>query len=131
MASQLVSVLSAQLCPALCDLMDCSPSGASVHGVLQARIMKWVAILFSRGYSQPGDLSQFSCIAGRFFTVCATREALNGLYPLGVKKKKEPKKSLYFTTNFIDAYLFGMTLRLHLYFVERNVNYWLIWKIII
>ena len=44
-------VLVAQLCLILCDPMDCSPSGSSVHGVLKARILEWVAILFSRGYS--------------------------------------------------------------------------------
>ena len=41
------------LCPALCDFMDCSPPGFSVHGILQARILKWVAIPFCRGSSQP------------------------------------------------------------------------------
>ena len=42
-------VLVAQLCTTLCKLMDCSPSGSSVHGVLQARILGWIAIPFSRG----------------------------------------------------------------------------------
>ena len=41
----------AQLCPTLCGPMDCSPSGSSVHGILQARILEWVAISFSRGSS--------------------------------------------------------------------------------
>ena len=45
----------AQLCPTLCDPMDCSPPGASVHGILQARILEWVAISFSREPSQPRD----------------------------------------------------------------------------
>ena len=39
----------------LCDPMDCSPPGSSVHGIFQARILQWVAILFSRGFSQPRD----------------------------------------------------------------------------
>ena len=39
------------LCPTLCDPMDCSPSGSSVHGISQARILEWVAIPFSRGSS--------------------------------------------------------------------------------
>ena len=47
-----------------------------VHRILQARILECVAILFSRGHSQPRDRTQISCIAGRFFTVWATREAL-------------------------------------------------------
>ena len=48
-----VKVLFAQLCPTLCDHMDCSPPGSSVHGILQARILEWVAISFSRESSQP------------------------------------------------------------------------------
>ena len=47
-----VKVLIAQSCPALCDPMDCSPSGSSVHGVLQTRILEWVAVPFSRESSQ-------------------------------------------------------------------------------
>ena len=50
-----VKVLVAQLCPIFCDPMDCSPPGPSVHGILQARILEWVAIPFSRGSSQPSD----------------------------------------------------------------------------
>ena len=52
-------------CPTLCDPMDCSPPGSSVHGILQARILEWVAISFSRGSSQPRDRTWVSCIAGR------------------------------------------------------------------
>ena len=58
----------AQSCPTLCYPMDCSPPGSSVHGILQARILEWVAISFSRGSSQPGDRTQVSRIAGRRFT---------------------------------------------------------------
>ena len=50
-----VKMLVTQSCPTLCDPMDCSPPGSSVHGILQARILEWVAIPFSRG-SSPGDL---------------------------------------------------------------------------
>ena len=46
--------MGAQSCPTLCDPMDCSPPGSSVHGSFQARILEWVAISFSRGYSNPG-----------------------------------------------------------------------------
>ena len=48
-------VLVAESCPTLCDPMDCGPSGSSVHGILQARILEWVAIPFSRGSSKPRD----------------------------------------------------------------------------
>ena len=67
----------AQLCPTLCDPMDYSPLGSSVHGILQARILEWVTISFSRGSSWPRDRTWVFCIAGRFFIVWATREAQN------------------------------------------------------
>ena len=57
--------------------MDCGPPESSVHGILQAGILEWVAIPFSRGSSQPRDRTQVSCAAGRFFAVWATRGALN------------------------------------------------------
>ena len=66
--------LVAQLCPTLCDPMDCSLPGSSVHGILQARILAWVAISSSRGFSQHRNWTQVSCIAGGFFTIWATRE---------------------------------------------------------
>ena len=55
-------VLVAQLCLTLRSPMDCSPSGSSVHGILQARILEWVAISFSRGSSHPRGQTQVSCI---------------------------------------------------------------------
>jgi len=48
--------------------MDCSPPGTSVHGIFQARILKWVAISISRRSSRPRDLASISGIAGGFFT---------------------------------------------------------------
>ena len=50
-----LGVLVAQLYPTLCDPMDCSPPGSSVHGISQKRIQEWIAILFSRGSSLPMD----------------------------------------------------------------------------
>ena len=64
----LVKVLTVHSCPTLCDPMDCSPPGSSVHGILQARILEWVAIPFSRASSQLRDQTQVSCIASGFFT---------------------------------------------------------------
>ena len=58
----------AQSCPTLCDLTDCSPPGSSVHGILQARILEWVAKASSRGSSWHRDQTQVSTLAGRFFT---------------------------------------------------------------
>ena len=57
----------AQSCLTLCDPVDCSPPGSSIHGILQARILEWVAISFSRGSSQPRDRTQVSRIARRGF----------------------------------------------------------------
>ena len=65
--------LVAQLCPTLRDPTDCSPSGSSVHGILQAGILEWVAIPFYRGSFQPRDRAQVSCMASRFFTIWTTR----------------------------------------------------------
>ena len=68
--SPIVKVKVGQLCPTLCNPMDCI-----VYGILQARILEWVAFPFSRGSSQPRDQTQVSYIAGGFFTSWATREA--------------------------------------------------------
>ena len=65
-----------QLCPTHRDSMDCTPPGSSVHGILQPRILEWVAMPFSRGSSPPRKWTGVSCIAGRFFTSWTTREAL-------------------------------------------------------
>ena len=70
--------LVAHSCLTLCDPMDCSLPGSSVCGILQARVLEWVAISFSRGSSQSRNWTQISCIAGRFFTIWATREAHGG-----------------------------------------------------
>ena len=60
----------------LCDPMDCSLPGSSLHGILQARVLEWFAISFSSGSSQPRDWTQVSHIPGRHFNLWATREAL-------------------------------------------------------
>ena len=65
----IVSVKASQLCWILCDPID-----YRVHGILQARILEWVAIPFSRGSSQPRDWTQVSCTAGRYFTSWAIRD---------------------------------------------------------
>ena len=70
-------VKAAQSCPTLWPHKLQPARLLEVHGILQARILEWVAIPFSRGSSQPGDWTQVSCIAGGFFPVWATREAQN------------------------------------------------------
>ena len=62
-----------QSCPTLCDTVDNSPPGSSVHGILPARILEWVAISVSRGSSGPRDRTQVSRIADRRFNLWATR----------------------------------------------------------
>ena len=65
----------AQSCPTLCDPMDCSPPSSSVHGDPPGRDTEWIAMLSSRGSSQPRDWAQVSHIAGGFFTIWVTSEA--------------------------------------------------------
>ena len=59
----------AQSCLTLCDPMDCSPPGSSVHGILQARVLEWIAISFFKGSSQPRNRTRVSHIVDRCFTV--------------------------------------------------------------
>ena len=68
---------SVQSCPTLCNPMNCSLPGSSVHEIFQARVLEWAAISYSTGFSQPRDQTQVSCIADSHFTVWATREASN------------------------------------------------------
>ena len=75
-----VCVQSLQLCLILCDPVDCSPPGSSVHGILQARILEWVAMPFSMRSSQSRNrtrVSWISCIADRFFYCWATKVQLS------------------------------------------------------
>ena len=73
---------SMQLCLTLCDPMDCSPPGSSVHGILQARVLMWVAMPSSRGSSQPKD---WTCV---FYVSCIGRQVHSvGNYPPAIQKK--------------------------------------------
>ena len=86
-----VYVWAAQLWTTLYHPMEYSPPDASVHGILQARMLEWecVAISFSRGSSWPRDQTRVSCIAGTFFTMWATREAQE------VYNNRRSKNSIY------------------------------------
>ena len=71
--------MSLQSCPTLCDSMDCCLPGFAVHGILQAGMLEWVAVPFSRVPSQPREgmpVSYGSCIAGRFFTTEPLRKPI-------------------------------------------------------
>ena len=68
-SAQVKKVLVSQSHPTLYNPMDCSAPGSSIHGILQTKILEWVAILFSRGSSRPRDRTWVACIAGKFFSV--------------------------------------------------------------
>ena len=67
-------------CLTLCNPLDCSPPGSSVHGISQARILEWVAISFSKGSSPPRDQTRVSCIGRWILHHQATREAHGTMY---------------------------------------------------
>ena len=90
-----MKVKVAQSCPDLCD-----PMGYTVHGILQARILEWVAFPFSRGSSQPRDWTQVPPIAGRFFTSRATRESHLLEITYGANKKLGLKSAANSMINF-------------------------------
>ena len=85
---QTMKVLLAHSCLPLCNPMDCSPPGSSVHGIFQARILEWAAIPFSRGSSRPRDQTKVSWTASRFFTIWATTS---------MKFTKKKKKKIHWT----------------------------------
>ena len=94
-----------QSCPTLCNPMD-----YIVHGILQARILEWVAIPFSRGSSQPRDWMRVSGIAGRFFTSWATREAQeywSGLPIPSLADLPSPGRSLVLQADSLPTELSG------------------------
>ena len=92
-----------QSCPTLCDPMDCSLLG-SIHGILQARILEWVHISFSRGSSQPRDRTWVFRTAGRLFTVWATMEAQKCTY-LNFKKILLKKKCYHLSLQWLIIFL--------------------------
>ena len=82
--------------------MDGSLPGSMVHGIFQARILKWAAISFSRGSSQPRDQTGLSCIADRCFTIWATREAYKWVItegPLKSSRKTIPSQDTELSTH--------------------------------
>ena len=90
------ALLVTQSCLTLCHSVDCSPPDSSVHGILQARILEWVVILFSIVSSWARDQTWVSCTVDRFFTIWATREVpicplipckWNNVWQVGIFKK--------------------------------------------
>ena len=109
------------LCLTLCDPMDCSPPGSSVHGDSQARTLEWAARPSSRGSPQPRDQTQVSYIAGRLFTNWATRKQLtqmaNGFHtPMFLSEQRRP---FYLSTYPWALMLEGWSCRSVLLFSKR------------
>ena len=88
----------AQLCPTLCDPMICSLPGSSLHGILQARILEWVAIPFSKGSCQSRNQIYISCLAGRFFIT----EPLGKIPTMEYYSTIKKNKIMPFTALWID-----------------------------
>ena len=107
-------MLVAQSCLTLCNATDCSSPGFSIYGILQARILEWIATPFSREPSQPRDWTLVSCIEGLFVTIWATGKSyikinITKLLPLRFDNligKKVKVKSLHrvFATPWTVAY---------------------------
>ena len=97
----------AQSCPTLGDPRECSLPCFSIHGIFLARVLEWVAISFSRGSSWPRDRTQVSCIAGRHFTLWATRKALYSIY---LSIYCNPLES-YRPSSYLSFFLLFFTLR--------------------
>ena len=85
--------------------MDCSLRGSSVHGILQAKMLEWIAIPFSRESSQPRDQTSVSLIVGKFFTAWATRES--------------PIQDVYFASKRMNKILVGDVTKLHVTMLQR------------
>jgi len=105
-----VPCLVTQWCPSLCDPMDFSLPGSSVHGLIQARTLEWVTMPSSRGSFQLRYQSQVFLISGRFFTVRATKEARS--YLLNMLK-------FYFRTDYSSTSINTLS---HCLFLSISLN---------
>ena len=97
-------------CLWLCDLMNCRPPGSSVLGILQARILEWVAYPFSRGYSQARCQTGVSCTAYRFFAIWVIREA--ALTSKGIKQCSYMGRTRYISKTESTLFFFNSCLEL-------------------
>ena len=103
----------AQSCPTLCD-----PMGCIVHGILQARILEWLAFPFYRESSQPRDRTQVSLIAGGFFTSWATREATIPLRNLKFFSNIDSFKNCKSLVSALFFYLLAIITRIALHYKD-------------
>ena len=93
-----------QLCLTLCDPVESSLPGSFVHGILQARILEWVAIPFSKGSSWPRDWTHVSCLAGRFFTTEPPRKEQRCCYNILQRTGQLPKTNNSLTSLKCESY---------------------------
>ena len=96
-----VKMLVTESCMTLCEPMDYSLPGSSVHGILQARILNWVAMFFSSGSSWPRNrnfISCISCVAGRFFTVALAYETRKIFFASAIKNTLSPNNFQVYNT---------------------------------
>ena len=100
--------------------MDCSPPGSSVHGILQARILEWVAMPFSRGPSWPRDWTWVSSIAGRFFTNWTTKDVFVILIAISYYIVKAGCSWKWTTVTFLSSIRLGQSFS----FPQGNVAMW-------
>ena len=134
-----VVVLVTQLSPTLCDPMDYSPPGSSVHGIFQARILGWVAIAFSRGSSQLRVWTQVSCFSGRFCVIWATGYSLHKymLVSTQLRLQEDPLESVFLpgsahvqvssSTHFFSLiYILNPVTFKFYFFNTKNILYWII-----
>ena len=92
--------LATQSSLTLCDPMDCSPPGSSVHGILQARILEWVAISFSRGSSQPRDQTQVTHIVKDYLPTEPPGKPWRNLLPWRKRQTRGRKREAELGTPF-------------------------------
>ena len=116
--------------------MDYSPPGSFIHGILQARILKWIAIPFSKGYSWPRDRIHVSYIAGRFFTIWATGEAFHLFIQLILQPWQRVRVLLQLDVNTIfsvflssdlNQSLWNAGLEIRKYLLKKRYFSW-VWK---
>ena len=97
--------LVGQSCLTLYNPMDCSPPGSSIHGILQARTLEWVAVSFSRGSSWPRNRTGSPTFAGGFFTVWATRKALQSYESMWLAVLRGYSRSWFLFSQISLSYL--------------------------
>ena len=118
-----VCVWITQSCLTLCNPMDCNPPGSFVHEIFQTRILKWIAIPFSRGSSWPRDQTLVSCIAGRFFTIWANSEAhIKFILSIYIYYIIYPKLYIYINTLSLPFFTILWSMDYYPHFIDEEAK---------